>query len=284
VAAAHESLAIAGAGPMAQALGRVLHDRGLNVAAVASRSRERAERAARFIGPSVEFVTYEELPRVTRRILIAVSDRGIREVAERLAGSAGNEHIVLHTCGSQGPEALAALRRVGASCGVLHPLQTIPTPEAGAQALPGVPFAVGGDAAAASWAEELVALLDGVLLHVDADRFPLYHAGAVLAGNGAFAIVNAAADLFADAGIERGRALAALAPLCRRSLENALTRGPEAITGPIARGDTVTLEAHQAALAAEPPEIVALYSAIKRCIVRLRGAREDHEPDSSPHS
>jgi predicted short-subunit dehydrogenase-like oxidoreductase (DUF2520 family) len=270
VVALREPIAIAGAGAVAQALGRALHDRGERVVAIASRSRLTAERAALFIGASIRCVTFEELPDLSNRIIVAVSDRALRDVAHRMAGVTRHGAIALHSCGSQGPDALNELRRCGWACGVLHPLQTIPTPELGAPALVGIPFAVGGDAAAVTWASAIVASLEGVLLQVDEDRFPLYHAGAVLAGNGVFAVVDAAIALLVNAGIERGRAEEALGPLCRRSLENALTIGSGALTGPIARGDAVTLKAHVMALASAPRDAASIYQAVARAAIQLK--------------
>ncbi len=73
-------LAIAGAGRVAQALGRLLRERGETVAAVASRNPVHARAAAAFIG-GAEAVAYAELPRRAGRILIAVPDDALGEVA-----------------------------------------------------------------------------------------------------------------------------------------------------------------------------------------------------------
>ena len=44
--------------------------------------------------------------------------------------------IALHTCGGLGAESLAPLAEAGVSCGAIHPLQAIATPEQGLVALP----------------------------------------------------------------------------------------------------------------------------------------------------
>lgn len=269
-------IAIAGSGPMAQALGRLLHERGARIVALGSRSATHAARAAAFIGRGVRPVTYGELPALSSNLLIAVTDRAIPEVAHLLAESDGNGKIAVHTCGAQGPEALDVMRTRGFACGVLHPLQTVPTAEQGVTALPGVPFGISGDQLAVDWAESLVTLLEGLPLRVASGRFAMYHAGAALAGNGAFALVDTAVRLLVEAGIERTRALEAIGPLCRRSLENALTTGAQALTGPVARGDVDTVKSHVDALA-DDPHAAALYKAVALVLVdlaRSRGADE----------
>ncbi|MDW8131080.1 MAG: hypothetical protein RMI94_11065, partial [Bryobacterales bacterium] len=68
---------------MAQALGRLLAEAGCIVAAVAGRDRARTEAAARFLG--VRAATFEELPRLAGRLLLAGCDDALFEVAGRLA-------------------------------------------------------------------------------------------------------------------------------------------------------------------------------------------------------
>jgi predicted short-subunit dehydrogenase-like oxidoreductase (DUF2520 family) len=129
----------------------------------------------------------------------------------------------------------------------------VATPEQGIVALPGSAFAISGQGAARDWALRLVALLDGQALTIPDDRRALYHAAAVMAGNYVITMLDAAATLLAETGVDRATALRALGPLARTSLANALNDDPvEALTGPIERGDAATVEAHLSAMAARP--------------------------------
>ena len=74
------------------------------------------------------------------------------------------------------------------------------------------------------------------------------------------ALEESAAGLLAAAGVEDGREL--LAPLVLRTAANWAERGPDALTGPIARGDTATVERHRAALTETAPELLPLYDAL----------------------
>ena len=69
------------------------------------------------------------------------------------------------------------------------------------------------------------------------------------------------------AGVEDGRAV--LAPLARRSLENWVERGPDALTGPVARGDTETVARHREALSADSPDLLELYDLLAERTARL---------------
>jgi len=257
------SIGIAGAGRMAQALGRLLVERGEPVAAVASRG-ESAARAAEFIGGGVEAVSYKELPRRAGRILIAVADSAVPAVAETLAeamaeaGLSGG--VALHTCGTLGPEALEPLADRGVSCGTIHPLQTVAAPGQGVAALPGSAFAVAGDTEALAWAERIAAILDGEPLRIAPKFRPVYHAAAVMASNYVVTLLDAAVILMGAAGITEDRALRAIAPLAKASLNNAADLGPlRALTGPIERGDSETVALHLNALEKEPESVRELY-------------------------
>jgi predicted short-subunit dehydrogenase-like oxidoreductase (DUF2520 family) len=248
---------IAGAGRVAQALGRLLYSQGEPVAFIASRTIEHARAAAAFIGPLVEAVSYCQLARQAPRILICVSDSALESVAAALDAESG---IILHTCGARGPEALQALSRRGVHCGAIHPLQTISDPESGAAALHGAAFAIAGDAAALDWAEKIVRAAKGRILRIPAERRPLYHAAAVMASNYVTALVSAAQSLLIAAQVDPEEALQALGPIARTSLDNALRQGPTAaLTGPIERGDLSTVAAHLAALRDFPGPIPSLY-------------------------
>src|SRR5438132_1221625 len=113
-------IGIAGAGAVARAFGRLLNDLGEPVVIVASRTREHAEDAARFIGPRVRSGNWPEIAERCDRLIIATADRAITPVAEALAAAGFRNGVALHTSGARGPEALEPLRRTGTACGVLH--------------------------------------------------------------------------------------------------------------------------------------------------------------------
>jgi Uncharacterized conserved protein len=275
-----ESVGIIGAGRMAQALGRLLRELGGPVV-VASRNKESAKVAAAWIGAAA--VPLEEITKKTKRLLIAVSDDGLSEVASKLAHLELGGATVLHTCGSRGPEVLSELSKSGNSVGVLHPLQTVPSAAEGAATLPGSAFAVAGDTEAVAWAEALVALLGGTCLRIEAGRWPLYHAAAVMACNYQATLVDAALELLGQAGLSRTAALEAIAPLVRATTANVLRLGPDlALTGPIQRGDSATVCAHMASLRTMRQETSALYSSAGLRTIEIaqrRGLSEEKASD-----
>jgi predicted short-subunit dehydrogenase-like oxidoreductase (DUF2520 family) len=269
-----EGIGIVGTGRVGQALGRLLVEAGEPVVAVAGRTATHTEAAARFMGPSVAVVRITELRQVAGRVLIAVSDDAIEDVAVQLAGSGGPGGVALHTSGAYGPQLLRTLADAGVSCGVLHPLQTLATADRGVTALRGATFGVGGDLEATRWAEHVIAIAGGTALRVPVDGFASYHAGAVMASNAVVAAVDAAISLMRAAGVDGAAALSAVGPLCVTTARNASEIGPEAaLTGPVQRGDARTIGRHVAALAACPPHVADLYRASAHALLAISRRR-----------
>ncbi len=255
---------------MAQALARLLAVAGEPVAAIAGRDPKRAAAAVGFAGSRVQSVSIECLPERAGRILIAVSDDAVVEVAHVLAAAGMRSGAALHTCGARGPEALSELQEAGVACGVLHPLQTVASAEQGVAALPGSWFAISGDGPAATWAQRICTLLVGKSFAIAPDRMPLYHAAAVMASNYVTGVLDAAVILMGAAGIASETALDALAPLVRASVENTLASGTEkALTGPIRRGDIDTVRRHLRSLDHVPAPARELYRSAGLQVVEL---------------
>jgi len=275
-------VAIAGAGRVGTALGRLLSERGTPVTALWSRNEARARSAAAFISASTHVVPLEELHRYAARVLIAVPDDAIEVVAERIAAGAEGLEAALHTSGILEGSALRVLTERGVSCGSIHPLQTVPSPERGVALLPGSLFAVEGSNAALEWAEEVVRRLNGTLLRLPPQAKPLYHAAATLAGNGVIALLSAAERTLARAGFSKPAARMLLHPLMEASLRNAVTLGPAAaLTGPVERGDRGTVVRHWQALAGCEDDVRELYRAAALALFAVAESKHGWSSDGN---
>ena len=182
-------------------------------------------------------------------ILLCVPDTAISDVSRGLApGRAWIGHV-------SGATPLAALdpheRRFS-----LHPLQTFDRSGDSGQ-LDGVWAAITGETGEAlAVARELAETLG---LHpfelADADR-TLYHAGAVFASNYLVTLQRAAVRL--------GVPAEGLVPLMRGTIEHGFE-----LTGPIARADWATVEAHKQAIRESHPELEHLYDTLAEATVLL---------------
>jgi predicted short-subunit dehydrogenase-like oxidoreductase (DUF2520 family) len=178
-------------------------------------------------------------------VLLCVPDRAIAEVAQETAIGPWIAHV-------SGATPLAALdphlRRFG-----LHPLQTF-TRHRGAEQLDGAFAAVTAETDEARkvgiWLARTLGLEPFALAD---DRRAAYHAGAAIASNYLVTLRRAAGSLLEAAGAPPE----ALDPLMRRTIENGFD-----LTGPIARGDWETVDAHLSAIRAERPQLEPMYVAL----------------------
>lgn len=202
-------------------------------------------------------------------VILAVRDDAIRPLAESLAAAraVAEPHVVLHLSGSQGQEALGALVTSRAALGSLHPLQTIVEPERAPARLKGAWAAVEGMPRAIETGERLAQDLGMRPFRISTKAKPIYHAGAVFASNYLVVVEAVAQRLLRHAGLSDADAWAALKPLVEGTLENLSRNEPrEALTGPVARGDTATVIRHLEGLAMDD---AILYRALGRAALEL---------------
>ena len=103
---------------------------------------------------------------------------------------------------------------------------------------------------------------DGRLVAVPEDKRSLYHAGLAHGANHLVTLVTQAMELLRDSGAEDPAAT--LRPLLTAALDNALTMGDAALTGPIVRGDVETVRAHLEVMARTQPSTIPSYVALAR--------------------
>ena len=206
-------------------------------------------------------------------VILAVRDDGIRPLADALAATRAitPDHVVLHLSGAQGQEALGPLVTSRAALGSLHPLQTIVEPERAAARLKGAWAAVEGMPRAVEAAERLARDLGMRPFRIATKAKAIYHAGAVFASNYLVVVEAMAQRLLRHAGLTDADAWAALRPLVEGTLENLGSAEPkDALTGPIARGDTATIVRHIESLTLDDGK---LYRALGRAALELAQKR-----------
>ncbi len=207
--------------------------------------------------------------RGTEAVFLAVPDGALPEFARTLAGQgeAPPRCSVFHLSGALGTDLLAPLHARGYEVGTFHPLQSLAHPVTAAERIPGSWVALTGSPTALSVARRIASLLGCRTLEVPEGRRPLYHAAAVMASNYLPPLLDAAARLLEQAGVPHEDALPALLPLVQGTLRNIEELGLEkAVTGPVARGDTETVNLHLRAL---EPEDRRLYALLGRELTRL---------------
>lgn len=206
-------------------------------------------------------------------VLLTVPDGQIQAASETLAQElleAGGQPLLsakvcLHCSGSLGLEPLAALSALGIHCGSLHPLQSF----AGGRAVfKGIGMAVDGDSEARQAASYLAAELQARPFSVPASERRAYHAAACFCSNYLVTVTALAQQLLERWTPDGKTALQVLLPLLDGTVKNLhqAAQASEALTGPIARGDTGTVAGHLEVL---PAELQSVYRELALQTVHL---------------
>jgi len=257
------TLALVGPGRAGTTVAAALSARGWTPVAVAGRSADAPSTqrvAVRLGAPAVDVA---KAGRGAELVIIATPDAAIAETAVALASALEPGALVIHLSGACSLDELDKLHRgrSDVDVGSLHPLQSLPSVEVGLARLAGSWCAVDGPDAV----ERLAISLGLRPIRIPPAARVEYHAAATIASNHLVALLGQATRVARDVGVPPE----ALWPLVRATIDNVEALGaPDALTGPVARGDADTVARHLDAL---PTEEHAAYRALATEALRLCG-------------
>lgn len=212
-------------------------------------------------------------------VVLAVPDGSIMETAAALVGCGAPPHTAfIHLSGACGLDALAPLSCAGYECGSFHPFQPFPA-ERPAEAFHGTTVGISADSTELEdRLSELAVRIGSTPRPVPDDFRGIYHAAAVLASSCVVALAGQAARLLEEMGWTPDEATSALVPLMEGTVANIAANGlPDALSGPLRRGDSETAARHIEALeelasTGDAADILASYRTLGHAA--LRQARE----------
>ncbi|WP_181762791.1 Rossmann-like and DUF2520 domain-containing protein [Rhodococcus spelaei] len=286
-APARLTVGIVSAGRVGTAIGAALERVGHVVVACSAVSDASVRRATVRL-PDTEILPAADVAARCELLVLAVPDD---ELAALVAGLAATDSIrpgtlVAHTSGANGVGVLAPLTAIGAVPLAIHPAMTFTGHDEDVTRMSSACFGItAADEIGYAIAQALVLEIGGEPVRVREEVRPLYHAALAHGSNHLVTlVVDAVAALrVALAGDEllgqqvvdgdpNGVAERVLAPLLSAALDNALRRGPSALTGPVARGDSAAVAAHLRVLDEVDPQIAAGYRAMSLRSAQLTGA------------
>ncbi len=276
-------LAVIGAGKVGCSLSRYLASGpAVEVVGFYSRNPLASEEAVGFAGGRI-FATAADAVRAAEVILITTPDGAIADVWEQLKAEAGYGEgaeasaaasptnaagktfswnaapkkpslnlagkIFVHCSGALPSTVLEGANELGASAVAMHPLYAVSSRFGCWRELEQAWFSLEGDPEGTRILEALLRARGNHILHIGSEDKTRYHAAAVMASNLVVGLYNMAADELIRCGIPKKDAQAALAPLFMGNASHVAEDGVEAsLTGPAARGDWATLNAHLSVL------------------------------------
>ena len=244
-----------------------------------SRQRGSAQQAAQFTS-SQPFDRLDELLLQSDALFLTVPDGAISHVFADLQAYDLQNKQICHCSGAlTAGEAFPGIQQRGAYGYSIHPLFPISQKLASYRELPDAFFCLEGSGPhLEDWKNRLELLCAGVRI-LPPEQKARYHAACTVASNFMCALAQVSVDLLRDCGFSQSDALSALAPLMQGNLAHLLEAGPEAaLTGPVERGDTDTVEKHLLCLGARAER--QLYCGASAILAKM-AARKHPERDQS---
>jgi predicted short-subunit dehydrogenase-like oxidoreductase (DUF2520 family) len=278
------SFAIVGCGKVGTAIAKYLTELGYPVAGLACLTLLSARKLADLVGADRVSTAPWEMTITADVVFITTPDDRIEPVCNSISEKDGfkKDAVVLHCSGALPSTILSSARTCGAAIGSLHPLQSFASTTFDRNPFTGIITDVEGDAAAVALAQTIAGDLGATSLLIKTDAKTLFHASAVVASNYLVAVLDLAFAFMGEAGVSRQDAWGVLKPLVDGTLSNIGKVGiPDALTGPIARGDVETVLFHVRAIEEKTPALLALYKTLGQHTITVALAKGSLEENAA---
>ncbi|MEX3895352.1 Rossmann-like and DUF2520 domain-containing protein [Paraburkholderia sp. BR10954] len=267
-----------GAGRLARCLALAFARAGYPVIAVASRSADSARRLAAQFAHCTASDDPQQVVDAADIVFLAVPDDSIGTTAHtlRFGGDAASHpgKALVHCSGASPVELLAPARDQGAAIGGFHPLYLFSGELADLERIAGCSVTIEADGELKETLTALALALRCHPLSIPPGGRMLYHAAAHYAASFALCSLAECVALWRTLGFAEDDALRALLPMLAGTIETARDKGlPNALAGPVSRGDTGVVEKQLALLESFDGDHAALYGLLTRRAVNLARRR-----------
>jgi len=239
-----------GAGKVATAFGRYLHNRGMDIGGYFDRHEEKVAHAASAT-QSRACATGAEVAACSEMVFITTRDDQIQPVAEGLCRrkAFGVHHLVGHMSGAHPSVILSRAEDLGAAVFSLHPLQAFAQEDKAVADLTSTWFSLDGTDPRIDQVADMLDRIGNPHFRISPENKRLYHLSACIISNYLVTLLQVGMTALEKSGITPKEGLTAMLPLIQGTIANVVQMGPaKALTGPIARGDATTIRNHLAAL------------------------------------
>ena len=257
------TLGYIGAGKVGTALALSLSSKGYQAVAVYDVNKESAEFLAGEVGNCKVANTTQDVADAADLVFITTVDDQINQVASATQWRAGQ--MVVHCSGANSTVLLEPARKQGALVGVFHPGNSFADKTQAIQNMAGSTFDIEAEEPLLSTFKELISVLDGYWIEVNASDRAVYHAAIEMPSLFTMLLARTSVKMCQDMNIEQEKALNVIVPLMRVAANITEAFGTsKALTGPVDRGDTETVKKHIDGIRRVSPSVLPLYRELVR--------------------
>jgi predicted short-subunit dehydrogenase-like oxidoreductase (DUF2520 family) len=269
-----------GAGKVGTAFGMYLRKKGFHIEGYFSRNFMSAQIAA----AKTDSQPYKEVEQLLSEVdflWITTPDDEIKGMCDSLAERAffREGQIVAHMSGAAPSTYLEEAHKQGCYIYSIHPLQSFAEIEKAVKDLENTYFGIEGDIEKAPIIEELFEKLGNPIFKLSTEHKRLYHAAACVFSNYLVTLIDQGLTYLDTVGINREEGLKAVLPLMLGTLHNIDVMGTaKALTGPIVRGDHLTVKSHIKILEEQLPGSVAFYKQMGQMTLDIASSEKLKDP------
>lgn len=253
-------VSILGAGKAGKTIGFLLRKAGYKIEAVVTQNIKHSKQAVKFIRAGLPSTSIDTCNNSDLIILAAPDDK-----IETMLNSLKTNAIVLNISG------------VHSTKTSFHPLMSFADPKLAAKNFRGTFCFLESPASYEKKISKLIKDIGGIPVKIKGDK-AMYHAACVFSSNYLVALLYTSVQMLKKIGVSEKTAFKSILKLSYRTLENVDSLGVvNALTGPIERGDSITIKKHIQSLKRRTPKFLNLYKELARItceIARLKGSKK----------
>ncbi|WP_456398588.1 Rossmann-like and DUF2520 domain-containing protein [Mesoaciditoga sp.] len=265
---------IVGAGRVGKNFAKFLVSHGHEIGHVVNSSLESSKKAVKFIGEGVP-ASIEEVGKCDV-ILIGTPDDKIRETFLRFYKRIRDVKAVGHFSGAYSSYLLRECDSLEIGRFSIHPNASFAESNFWKN-FSDIYFVVEGNQSGKELVTSLFSSLNLKYGEIDKDKKLFYHSAAVFASNFVVALMAISRDLYSLSGLDENLANGISTYLAKQAVKNVEKLGiKNAITGPVARGDTRLVHAEEMVLQDTLPDVGAIYNKFVR-VLKERVIEDERE-------
>lgn len=261
---------IVGAGKVGKTIGRLMVQHNVaTIGGIYTRTQQSAKQALAFIGAGTYYPTLDNMPYADVTFITTPDDHIAATLAALNHNNIKSGNIFVHCSGVLTAEILTAVKAHGGLVASMHPMRSFALPATAVANFSGTYCAMEGDAPALKIIAPLFTALGAIVYQIAQEKKTLYHAAGVFASNYLVTLADQATQCLYETGVDKDMAFKIIISLMQGTLVNLekTLSTQEALTGPLQRGDRLTIKNHLAVLTDNNTKL--LYAALGKATLDL---------------
>lgn len=266
-----------GAGKVGFSLGKYLKENNIDISGYYSKNQHSSREAAIFTNTK-QYNNLENLIKDSDTIFITTPDSEISVVWSEIKKLSIKDKLICHCSGSISSEIFSNINNHGAYGYSIHPMFAISDKYNSYKNLSQAFITIEGHNKHIEYFKHLFSSLGNDVAIISKENKSLYHAASVTVSNLILGLINNAINYLEDCGFTKETAMKALYPLIEFNLKNIKEKGViDSLTGPVERGDLVTVINHLDVLREEDKELYRLLSRNILKIAKVKNLNRDYK-------